>query len=103
MTIRTPDIPPLWGFLPDPPVDPWVGDPIPEPFPQRPPLGPPLLQRAPNSRHPLTGAPTWRPELGDQPLPPFQRYEVTPNARHPVTGALLYFRSGEVIPPGWEI
>ena len=111
--ISTPAVPPLWKS-PDPPkvnttapVDPWWGHPLPggEPFRQRPPLDPtPLPTRPANSRHPLTGAPTWRPELGDDPLPPSTstgEQHPPANARSPITGALLVMRGP--VPKDWQL
>jgi hypothetical protein len=102
---HTPDIPPLWGAIPDPPVirttspvDVWFGYPR-DPLPQRPPIGDPMMQRPPNSRHPVTGAPTWRPEFGDDPLPPSWNVQSAANGAHPITGAPTFVADRP--PTGW--
>lgn len=113
--ITTPDVPSLWGWDPDPPIirtrgpggsgtrPPVRGQP---PFQQRPPLGGPLPEVTPNDRHPFTNAPIWNPDLpADAPMPPSSGGEQRPtaNARSPITNAVVYFRPGQPIPPGWEI
>ena len=104
--IVTPDIPKLWGDLPAPPkintqapVDPWFGFTLDAPFPQRPPVGGPMPTRPPNSRNPVTGAPTWRPEEGTNSLPPSWNVQAAANGVHPITGAPNY--TPERPPTGW--
>ena len=103
--IETPDIPPLWAE-PEPPivnmappVDPWFGYTWENPPPQRPPVGGPMPIREPNSRNPATGAPTWRPEEGNNPLPPSWNTQVAANGVHPITGAPNYTPAR--VPNGW--
>lgn len=114
MPIRTPDIPGLWGWPPDPPilntqlpVDAWFGHTLDARLANPPGAWPGAgtsTRVQATSRHPLTGAPVWergRPPL--DPLRPFERHQTVPNGRNPITNALLYFRPGQTIPPGWEI
>lgn len=103
--ISTPNIPPLW-HEPEPPiirtqapVDPWFGNTLDAPFQQRPPYGPPMPRRTPNGRHPVTGAPIWVPEFGDQPLPPSWNAQVQANGTHPITGAPNFVAQRP--PTGW--
>jgi hypothetical protein len=99
MSITTPITKPLWPH-PSPPVV----KPLPQAPGAWPGAGPQKPAVQPTGRHPLTGASIWeggKPPL--DPFPPFERHETVPNGRSPITGAPVYFRPGQVPPPGWEL